>query len=236
MNFEKTLCSKCSHINPPHKNICENCKNHLRERIVNIDLWTTILSLIENPKSAFKNIVYAEHKNFIYFLLFFISIKNLIISRFISVPEIGLNGVTSSLITSIILSILSTILFFVVFTSIQIQLYKKNIYQLRFIDFFSLNIYAFTPYLIGLFLIFPVQLIVLGGDIFSNNPYPFLIKPFITYLLLGFEVLMIVWTVFLFIKSLVSGIKKRTAVLLVLIFFSLWVSILYLSSIIIFTI
>lgn len=236
MNFDKINCSKCSHINPPHKNICENCKNHLRERVVNIDLWDTVLSIIENPKTAFKNIVYAEHKNFIYFLLFFISIKNIIIARFISAPEIGLTKATSSTISVLILSIIITTLFFVINASLFQLFSKKNIIKLRFIDIFSMNVYSFVPFIIGLVIVFPVELIVLGSDIFSNNPYPFQIKPTITYILISFEVLLILWTILLYFKSsTMIFANKIKSTLLGLFFATLWFSLLFVAAKFIFT-
>jgi hypothetical protein len=237
MNFENIKCSRCNHINPPYKNICEECKNYLRGRVVNIDLWETVLKLIEEPKSAFKTIIYAEHKNFILFLLFFISIKNLIITRYISVPELGTNGVKTSLMLSFVLTLITTIIFFSIITVIQIFLTKNNLLKLRFIDLVSTNIYTFVPYLIGLVFIFPVELVVLGSDIFSNNPYSFEIKPTITYILIGFEILTILWVILLNFKSIIFiGIKKNITFFLTLLFLVIWICTLYISSKIIFTI
>lgn len=235
MIFESIKCSKCSHVNPPHKSNCEQCKNHLRERYVNLDLWNTILLLIEEPKTAFRNIVYSEHKNFIFFLLFFISIKNLIIARFISVPELGLNNVTSPLVSSLLLSTIMTATLFVLIAIVFQILNKKNDVKIRFIDVFSISVYSFIPYLIGLLLVFPVQLIVLGSDIFSNNPYAFKIKPTISYILMGLELIMILWTIILFFKSVSIVYSKRiTALLMVLIFAFLWFTFLFLASKLIF--
>ena len=232
-----TKCSKCNHINPPHKNTCENCKSYLRERVVNIDLWKTLFQLIDEPNVAFKNIIYSEHKNFIIFLLFFISVKNLIIARFLSVPELGLNGVTSSFILSLLLTIATTLIIVSSISFIQLLFYKKQNILLRFVEAFALNTYSLFPFIVGLFIIFPSELVVLGGDIFSNNPYPFQIKPTITYLLLGFEIITILFSLFLYYKSLlVVGIKSTFAITLTFLFPVLWFAALYISSKIIFTI
>jgi hypothetical protein len=234
---EHTQCSKCNHINPPYKNTCEVCKSYLRERVVNIDLWKTIFQLIEEPKLSFRNIVYAEHKNFILFLLFFISIKNLILTRFISVPQLGLNGAYTSFIVSLFLSILSTMIIVSAITSIQSLIYKKQNILLRFVDVFALNTYNLFPFLVGIFILFPIELVVLGGDIFSNNPYPFEIKPTITYLLIGFEVITIIFSLILFFKSvLIARIKTVIAIILTLLFLIIWFATLFVSSKIIFTI
>lgn len=237
MYLENLKCSRCNHSNPPYKYLCSECKNHLRERVVNIDLWQSILKIIEEPSKVFKNIVYSEHKNFIYFLLFFISIKNLIIARFFSVPQLGINGAVSSLASSAVLSLAFTVLFFTLVTSITLFLTKRHKISVRFIDLFSLNIYAFVPYLISLVLIFPVELVVLGADIFSNNPYPYQIKPVISFTLIGFELLFIFWVLFLYFR-LLRFIKTGLlfSFLFTLAFFILWMLQLLIASQFIFTI
>jgi RNA polymerase subunit RPABC4/transcription elongation factor Spt4 len=236
MLFEYVKCKKCNHINPPYKNICTECKSYLRERVVNIDLWNTILLIIEEPAKAFRQIIFSEHKNFIIFLTFFISLKNLIIARFISVPELGANGASVSLIFSLILMILITTVLTSSFSFIQNILYSRKNITLRFQDFYAVYVYSFIPYLFGLIFIFPVELIVLGGDIFSNNPYSFQIKPLISYILIGVELITIIWSFFLIFKSiLVVSEKKNFSILLTVSFSLVWILTLYISSKIIFT-
>ncbi len=237
MLFEHTKCKKCNHINPVYKNICTECKSYLRERVVNIDLWNTIQLLIEDPIKAFKQIIFAEHKNFILFLTFFISIKNLIIARYFSVPALGLNGITAPFILSLILGILLSIFLLSLFTLLIESFYNYNKINLRFRDIFAINVYSFIPYLFGLVFIFPVELIVLGGDIFSNNPYSFQIKPLITYILLGVEFITILWSFYLIQKGIFQILMNRIfSLLFSSAFFIIWFTALYFSSKFIFTV
>lgn len=237
MLFEHTKCKKCNHINPAYKNICTECKSYLRERVVNIDLWNTIQLLIEDPIKAFKQIIFAEHKNFILFLTFFISIKNLIIARYFSVPALGLNGITAPFILSLILGILLSIFLLILFTLLIESFYNYNKINLRFRDIFAINVYSFIPYLFGLVFIFPVELIVLGGDIFSNNPYSFQIKPLITYILLGVEFITILWSFYLIQKGIFQILMNRIfSLLFSSAFFIIWFTALYFSSKFIFTV
>lgn len=237
MLFEHTKCKKCNHINPAYKNICTECKSYLRERVVNIDLWNTIQLLIEDPIKAFKQIIFAEHKNFILFLTFFISIKNLIIARYFSVPALGLNGITAPFILSLILGILLSIFLLSLFTLLIESFYNYNKINLRFRDIFAINVYSFIPYLFGLVFIFPVELIVLGGDIFSNNPYSFQIKPLITYILLGVEFITILWSFYLIQKGIFQILMNRIfSLLFSSAFFIIWFTALYFSSKFIFTV
>ena len=122
------------------------------------------------------------------------------------------------------------------FSFIQNILYTKKDVTLRFQDLYAVNVYSFIPYLFGLIFIFPVELIVLGGDIFSNNPYSFQIKPLISYILIGFELVTIIWSFFLIFKSILAmSEKKNFSILLTLSFFLVWILTLYISSKIIFT-
>lgn len=237
MLFEHTRCKKCNHVNPAYKNICANCKSYLRERVVNIDLWNTIHLIFEEPAKALKQIIFAEHKNFILFLTFFVSIKNLIIARYFSVPTLGVNGVTTSFIISFILMILISFTLISSFTLTLKNTYSFKQINLRFKDIYAINVYSFIPYLFGLIFIFPVELVVLGGDIFSNNPYSFEIKPTITYILLGFEFLTILWSFHLIQKGIYQILLNRfLSILISSTFFTIWLTAIYLSSKIIFTI
>lgn len=235
--IEQITCKKCSTVNPLYTSICINCKSYLRERVVNIDLWKTIGQLIGEPQSAFRQIIYAENKNFIIYILLFIGLKNLIISRFLSVPTLGKDGVTSSFILSYLLMLTFTILIFSGFTLLQKIFYNKLKIQLRFKDIFSLNIYVFIPFVLSLFSIFIVEIVVLGSDIFSNNPNPFQIKPTAAYLLLGFEVFVFLWSIYLLSLSIIfiSG-RIFISILLTLLFLIVLVSTYIISSQIIFSI
>jgi hypothetical protein len=145
--------------------------------------------------------------------------------------------VHTSFILSYLLILLFTFLIFIGFTYLQKIFYDKLRIELRFKDIYSVNIYSFIPLILSLIFIFPVELVVLGGDIFSNNPNPFQIKPTISYLLSGFEVFTFLWSIYLVNKCslLISG-KLLWAILLTIIFVVLLISMYILSSHLIFSI
>jgi hypothetical protein len=237
MLFEYIKCKKCNYLNPAYKNICSECKSYLRERVVNIDLWNTTQLIIEDPHKAFKQIIFSEHKNFIVFITFFIGMKNLLISRFLSVPELGINGVSTSFILSVILMIVITLILSSTFVFIQKVLYNKKGIVLRFRDIYAVNSYSFIPYLFGLAFIFPVELVVLGGDIFSNNPYSFEIKPIISYILIGIELITIIWSFILIQKSILAISANRIySIIITSAYFIIWLAVLFLSSKLVFSI
>jgi hypothetical protein len=237
ITLENISCQNCSHLNPPYRSTCENCKAHLRDRVVNLDLWATIGKVIEEPTAAFKQIIFSENKNFIYFFIFFIAIKNLIYARFFSVPFINSSDISTSLLISFSIIIIVTLLVFSLYAIIERTLINKYHLSLRFKDVFAANIYCFTPIVLSLFTVFPVEVIVLGGDLFSNNPYAFQIKPTISYFLIGFEFIVLSWTLFLLIFKGIYLTKNNIISILSSIFFLIsYIIALFIASIFIFKI
>lgn len=190
------ICKTCGSGNFDYDFKCKNCKSFLRERIVNIDLGETLLRIIDSPSETLAKIKYSEHKNYILFLIFFLSIRFLIISRFISVPfvndQIGLNF---SIL--LILSLLITVSLFLILSFLLQKIFLSVKIKTRFRDILAVMIYSLLPNLFALFILFPVELVFYGEYLFSNNPYPFQIKESIFYFLLFLESLTILWSVFL---------------------------------------
>jgi hypothetical protein len=237
MKSNKILCKNCSHENPLYTYKCENCKSYLRERVFNIDFWNIIGGLIENPFAAFKQIIFSENKTFIIFLTLLIALKNLIVTRFFSIPKIGSDGVSTSLIAGYLILLLLTLVILSVYTFVHYILFKKSNNKLRFKDIYSTTVYSFIPYLFGLFFVFPVELIVFGSNLFSNNPYAFQIKPLPAYFLIGFEVVLLLWSILLLYKSLlVKSTNKIYSLLSIFIFLAVFIAALTLSSLYVFSI
>lgn len=230
MLFDQTICGKCQHNNPPYLSICEKCKNHLRARVVNIDLWTTILNVIEEPVKAFKQIIFSEHKNFIYFLIFLISLKNLILARFFSVLFLGAENAFTKIYLNIVIEVLFTFLFYLSISKAQIYLYKKY-FKFRTKDILAVNVFLSLPIIFSLIFIFPVEMIVFGQDLFSNNPYAYQVKPTPFYILLATEIVLILWMYFLWLKSIYMILEQKTkSIILTVLIFCLWVTFIYVSS------
>ena len=202
-------CKNCNDENPYFSFICGNCKAYLRERVVNIDLWKTIGELVESPVKAFSQIIHAEHKNFIFFFLIFSAIKFFIDSIYISLssiqpePELG-NFLRNYLIVLAGISLLT-------FTSgIILRLINSLLgVKTRILDNFAILIYSFVPQVFALILLFTVEATVFGGNLFSKNPSPFNLKEFLAYTLSGFEILIILWGIYLSIMALYTQSKNK---------------------------
>jgi hypothetical protein len=229
------ICSSCSTPNPPFKYICRKCNSFIRSRVYNIDLWKTLGSLVEKPKQAFEEIVYAEHKNFITFILLFVTIKLLVDIRFISMVNVGQYQATSNLFISYLI-VFGTITTYLLLFSIVLKLVLlTSEIETRFRDNLAVLIYSFIPHIFGLIFLFVLELVVFGDYLFSVNPTPFVIKGLIAYLFLGAEVLLILWSVLLTYSALrVQTGSIYIGILSTLIFYLLLAVILYFSSLIIF--
>lgn len=191
------ICKNCSTENPFYQLTCTNCSAYLRERIFNIDLWDILILLIESPMKAFARIIHSEHKNFIIFILFFAAIKCSITSIYLSLALAGSNHYLNNvfIVFLISLGILVTVILLTSYL-FKIVLKSKSL-RTRWKDNISIIIYSLIPYIIALIILFPVELILFGYTVFSVNPSPFIIKETLAYVMLGFEVLFILWAVFL---------------------------------------
>ncbi|NOX19606.1 MAG: hypothetical protein GXO87_15160, partial [Chlorobi bacterium] len=58
------ICKNCGAENPFYLLTCKSCNAYIRDKVSNINLWEIIWKLIETPVEAFRQIIYAEHKNF----------------------------------------------------------------------------------------------------------------------------------------------------------------------------
>jgi hypothetical protein len=190
-------CKNCGTENPFYGFICTKCKSYLRERVVNIDFFNLIGLLIESPAKAFQKIIFAEHKNFVYLVLFLVGIK-LSINSAILYPYIAPNlNFLSQAIVIFILSIILLLLFNFIISYLLKALSNFVGVKTRPKDNFSIIVYSFLPMVYAIIFLFPVELVLFGGYLFSRDPSPFLLKPIPSYMLLGMEVFILLWCILL---------------------------------------
>ncbi len=230
-------CPNCKSENQFFNSVCSGCKYYLRDRIYNIDLWTVISSLIESPTKAFRTIIFSEHKNFIFFILFFVSIKYLINARFISLVSVGEFQSTIGLQLSYLIVLGITLIYFIIFSLLHKSLSKRNEVFIRYKDTFALIIYSQIPFLFGLLVLFPLELVILGDSLFSMNPTPFIIKGSITYFFLAIEIGLVLWSTFLVIKAFITQSQQLSfSITSASVFVVLFWTLIYFCSLIVFTI
>ncbi len=230
-------CPACGVENPFYNRTCFSCSNYLRDRVVNIDFWSTIGLLAENPMRAFKNIIYAEHKNFNLFLIPLIVINFLIISRLISARIVTNLEPSTGLIISFLILLGVIVTFYLLFSVITNLVFKNLGYVTRFKDNLAIIVYSNLLLVFGLIVLFPLEIVIFGDYLFSVNPTPFQIKATIGYFFFGVELIIILWTVFLLFVAFYTSTKSKIAgVITAFLFFLFQTLIIFFSSQIIFTV
>lgn len=202
------ICNNCGSRNPEFEYKCSNCKAFLRDRIVNIDLGEALVRIIDSPSETLRKIKFSEHKNYIFFLLFFLSIRFLILSRFISVPFVY-ETIKLNTFLLILISFGITIILFLFLSFLLQKIISLLNIKVRFKDILAVIIYSSLPNLFALFILFPIELVFYGEYLFSNNPYPFQIKESVFYFLLVIETLTIFWSIFLAYTGIKEFLKAK---------------------------
>ena len=198
-------CPSCGEKNPIFRSVCKKCGTVIRDRVPSIDLWKTFGQLIENPENAFIEIIQAEQKNFVTFIwfaaLFKIYILSIILSSVISSRRFSLLNFLVLLIFSI---------FPVILTGLFLKkIVNKKLIEFRLKDYFAGVSFSLMPQLIGLVIVFAMEFIVFGEQLFTFNPSPFLIKKNFAYLFLILEIGIIVWNISLTSKLFFLYFNKK---------------------------
>ncbi len=191
-------CPNCETENHFYNLNCNKCGSLIRERVVNIDLWHTIGKIIEAPSKAFRNLIFAENKNYAFFIAIFFSIK-LTFNSFYFQSLIGKNiDFQNFLGINILIGVILFLVFFLLISYFEKIILKVNNVQSRFKDNFTVLIYSSVPLLIALFIFFPVEYALFGKFWLFFNPSPYFIKPTPAYVFTGLEAIILVWNVILF--------------------------------------
>lgn len=193
------ICKNCGAENPFYLMTCKSCNAYIRDKVSNINLWEIIWKLIETPVEAFRQIIYAEHKNFTSTILVFASIKFALIATILS----NAFGSTASGFDSdsFFLSYAAS-LFSIPFLSFAITLFNR-LFGLnpRIKDALAVNIYALLPLVFALVIFVPIEYALFGSYWFTFNPAPYELKPTIAYFFYGLEGVLFLWSLFLFIAG-----------------------------------
>jgi hypothetical protein len=190
-------CQNCEEENPFYALTCAKCKSYLRDRVYNIDLWMILGLLIESPVKAFRLIIQSEHKNFISFIMFIAAAKLFIDSMYLSIISNIQEPNHESIIRNYFI-ILGSVFAIVIISGIALTILNKlNNLLTRFRDNFAILTYSLLPHAIAFLILFTVEETVFGGNLFAKNPTVFSLKEFFAYTLLGFELLIILWSIFL---------------------------------------
>jgi hypothetical protein len=192
------VCENCKSENNYFRMNCSNCGSLLRDKVPNIDLFSTIWQLIETPSKAINRIIYAEHKNYLIFLIGFLVLKLVLTSFYVQSVLIepidyqnyfGLNfGIGFAIFLVIIL----------LFPLLQKILLDKKLIKTRYKDNLTILVFSQMPVVLFLILILPIEFAVFGKFWLFSNPSPFFIKETAAYVFSIMEILIFIWSAILF--------------------------------------
>ncbi len=217
------ICDNCKKENPLYRETCLECGHYLRKTVVNIDLWSTIWKVFESPKKAIKNVICAEHKNFVFFLLLLLSTKLysfFIIFKFMLHPlKSEIINLSQNSLLNIGIYFFSLIIFAKFFT---VVVNSKSPKLVRFKDNISIIVYSFIPIILISFILLPIEYGIFGKQWFTGNPSPIIIKKNAAYVFYGIESIMFIWSVFILYTSFqIQTGSKIKAIFFVLLFLSM---------------
>ncbi|HZY09578.1 MAG TPA: YIP1 family protein [Bacteroidota bacterium] len=187
-------CSICHSENHHLAIVCTSCGSFLQTKIDNLDLFTTIGTIIENPRKAFHKIAIAQHKNYMVFLSAIFGIGLIFfIYWLINIGEYFdklLNILASGFFTGPFVGII-TVVFFSVILVIIARILKIRV-KLR--NTMAVIAYALIPIVLSVILVLPIEILTFGTFFFTKNPSPLLLKPASYIVLLGLDGMFIMWS------------------------------------------
>ncbi len=204
------ICKSCGSENPFYEIICKKCNSYLREKIFNIDLWKTISGLIDIPVRTFRTIIQSEHKNFISILFILSAFKLFISSIFISLILFRNEEAVNLFFTRLMFFTGYILIVMLLISLILLIVLKKGSIRARFKDVFAVLTYSLLPYAFAAIILFPIELIIFGGDLFSVNPSPYVIKSFLAWFLTVIEIILGLWSLFLFTAGIYAQTKSKS--------------------------
>jgi hypothetical protein len=212
-------CPNCGIENGDLAVVCPRCGSFLQARVVTIDLFTTAWQLIETPRKAMRRVVAAVHKNYAIFLSSFYGIA----LAFFLLWVLNLGELFENLLyllfTAILIGPALGIIHIFLAGLIGVLVSRLWGTPMRFANVFGVAAYATVPEILSIALVLPIELLTFGLFMFSNNPSPFVIKPFPYVVFMILDGLVVLWSLTLFtigIRTLgIASFIKAAAVALV---------------------
>jgi hypothetical protein len=166
----------------------------LRNRVPNIDLGQTIISLIESPAKTLQQVFFAERKNFLLFILIFLAVKNSLVAQAVAALISGREFFSLEYVKWNILLLAGIVTVTSVLGGLILKLFKSRI-SIR-----QIATALLYPQLITV-IILPVlaisEFIIFGKYLFYKTPNIFFTHPGFAYFFMIVEGLLYVWTILL---------------------------------------
>lgn len=219
-------CSICGLENDDLAVLCASCKSYLQSKVDALNLFETIWQLIEAPRVAFKRIVLARHKNYVFVLSSLLGVS----MAFAMAWVVHLGDSATNLFTIVSAGTLSGIPLGIVFILVSGKLLANGSRLLgakaSARDSRAVVSYASVPVVLSLVFVFPLEIAIFGTDFFGTNPPPMALKPEVYWGLMGFDTLAVLWSLILLHRGVMvlsgfGSMKSSVLTLMVALFATL---------------
>lgn len=183
-------CPNCKTMNPEYTLNCSQCSFVLNTRVPVIDFWSALSGVIESPTETFVSIIRAEHKNYLLFILPFVSLKLSLLANLFLIQFYEVVLPLSKVFTGMLLFLPLFLLTGFALT----QLAKLTSLKPRFRDLVAVLTYAMIPLAISAVLLSTLEIAVFGLSLFELSPSPFFIKPLFAWFFVALEGGMMLWS------------------------------------------
>ena len=196
-------CSVCGRENDDLAVTCTACKSFVQAKVDALDLFGTIWGVIESPRSTFRRIVLSRHKNYVFLLSSLLGIWLVFIFFWYK----NLGGAFSNLLTLIGTGLIFGpplgAIFTATFGLIAHRLGRAVGGKTRLWNTFAVVSYGAVPIIFSLVLVFPIKIAIFGIYLFGNNPPPIVLQPLMYIVLVGLDVLAVLWSWLLVVEGTV---------------------------------
>ena len=208
-------CPVCGSVTDGLPSTCGACGAFVQDRVPALNLFETLLGLIERPGATFLRIARSEQKNYVYTL--FAGIGPLLLAAAFALARAGDKHLHFGIILVLLIGggPLLGLLFFSP-AAWLIGAANRIVWKVRlpFRATAAAVAYGMFPLLFGAFVVLPVQVALFGPYLFSLNPAPWLLKPTPFWTLAGVDALFLVWSLLLLPRGFAPyGLNAREAAL-----------------------
>lgn len=215
--MNKVICKSCSSENYFEAYKCSSCSNVLRAKVSNIDFWLVLYQMLFDTENAFKQILYANNKNFLIPLFILLNLKFaslLFVLGSIYDLEISFSLFWGALLALMVILCIIMFIYLEFIRTVINKLFLQNLFRKNYL---SVIVYASSIFSLSIFVLLTIELVLFGPFLFSGNPSPFDIKPIPAYIIAGLEILVLaLFLIFSFIgfKIYLQSIRMSVIVTL----------------------
>lgn len=190
-------CTVCRNVNDWFVTRCERCGSFLQNKVDTLNLFEMLWKLIEAPVAAFRKIVLAEHKNYVVVLSGFFGIALVFANLWFRQVGDRFDTLLSILVFGLLIGPVVGIGFLIVLSAIIHLLLRRLRISMRFRNTLAVSSYACAPIVFSLFLVFPIELMTFGPELFTSQLTLRTMNPTSFFLFAVLDGLAILWSLLL---------------------------------------